>query len=81
LEQPCLGGEIHAQRRAATSKKVKALLADNPDLVPAKTSMVGRPYTSPQLRVTRMWWNWLIANKADVNAFNQHFTPLHAAGF
>src|ERR1051325_8493149 len=72
-------GEIHTAASRGDVEKVKALLADNPELALSKDDHGWTPLywvaSSGHKEVAEL----LLAHKADENAFNQHFTPLRAA--
>src|SRR5471032_627403 len=74
-----LGGEIHTAAARGDVEKVKALLADNPDLVSSQDEHGWTPLYFAAASGHKDVVELLVANKADVNAVNQHFTPLHAA--
>jgi ankyrin repeat protein len=73
------GGEIHTAAMRGDVEKVKVLLAENPDLVSSQDEHGWTPLYWAAASGHKDVVALLIANKADVNAFNQHFTPLHAA--
>ena len=78
------GGDVEKTKAlfAAMSgdvEKVKALLAGDPELVFSKDEHGWTPLYGAAASGRKDLVELLIANKADVNAFNQGFTPLHAA--
>lgn len=79
LCHPVFCGEIHDAAKRGELAKVKGLLKDNPDLVFSKDTNGVTPLFFAaglgHLDVVAL----LLANKADVNAFNKGSTPLHAA--
>lgn len=74
-----LGGEIHTAAMRGDVEKVRALLAADPDLVSSKDEHGWTPLYWAAASGHKDVVELLLANKADINAFNQHFTPLHAA--
>ena len=73
------GGEIHTAAMRGDVEQVKALLAADPDLVSSKDERGWTPLYFAAASGHKDVVELLIANKADINAFNQNFTPLHAA--
>ena len=74
-----LGGEIHTAAMRGDVEKAKALLAVDPGLVSSKDERGWTPLYFAAASGHKDVVQLLLANKADINAFNQNFTPLHAA--
>jgi ankyrin repeat protein len=72
-------GEIHTAASRGDVEKVKALLSADPGLVSSKDDHGWTPLYGAAASGHKDVVEVLIANKADVDAFNQHFTPLRAA--
>ena len=72
-------GEIHTAAMGGNVEKAKALLAGDPELVFSKDERGWTPLYFAAASGHKDMVELLIANKADINAFNQGFTPLHAA--
>src|SRR5450432_1933045 len=72
-------GEIHTSAMRGDVERTKALLIGDPGLVFSKDERGWTPLYFAAASGHKDVAELLIANKADVNAFNQNFTPLHAA--
>ncbi len=73
------GDEIHTLVQRDDVEKAKTLLAANPSLVSSTDEHGWTPLYFAASQGHKAMVELLISNKADVNAFNQNFTPLRAA--